>query len=190
MDKYTGEQYLVQQVLAGNRQACEQLVKQYEFLVLHIVTPLVGVNEDREDICQDIFLKVFDKLHTFGFRSKLSTWIGHIAYNTSINFLQKKKNIPVGNLYQHEGDDEDRAAATTEDPQQLFIEKEKLSWLQQAIDQLPPVQRTMILLFHYHDHSLDEISVIAGEPVNTIKSHLFRARKFLKNKLSAKDHGE
>jgi len=189
MDKNTGEQYLVQQVLSGNRQACEQLVKQYEFLVLHIVTPLIGVNEDREDICQDIFLKVFDKLHGFGFRSKLSTWIGNIAYNTSINFLQKKRNIPLADLNKNEGDDWERGAVTTDDPQQIIIEKEKLSFLQQAIDELSPVQRTVILLFHFHDLDLEEISVITGNPVNTVKSHLFRARQNLKEKLSNKNNG-
>lgn len=184
MDKNTGDQYLVRQVLSGNRQACEQLVRQYEFLVLHIVTPLIGINEDREDICQDVFLKVFDKLHGFGFRSKLSTWIGHIAYNTSINFLKKKRNIPVTDLDKSGDHDGELEALPAEDPQQIFVEKEKLIYLQQAIEELPPVQRTVILLFHYHDLRLDEISAITREPINTIKSHLFRARKSLKEKLS------
>ena len=71
-----------------------------------------------------------------------------------------------------------------------MVAKEQLSFLQQAIDQLPPVQRTIILLFHYHDLSLDEISVITGDPVNTVKSHLFRAKKKLKEKLSTGNDGQ
>ena len=185
------ERWLVEQVLSGNRKAIGHLVTQYERLVLHIVTPLIGVNEDREDLCQDIFLKVFEKLHTFEFRSKLSTWIGNIAYNSSINFIKKKRNILFSELALDH--DDDISAASTminEDPGQLMIAKEQLSFLQQAIEQLPPVQRTIILLFHYHDLSLDEISAITGDPVNTVKSHLFRARKKLKEKLSTGNDGQ
>ena len=185
------ERWLVEQVLSGNRKAIGQLVTQYERLVLHIVTPLIGVNEDREDLCQDIFLKVFEKLHTFEFRSKLSTWIGNIAYNSSINFIKKKRNILFSELaIDHEDDVSPATTMINEDPGQLMVAKEQLSFLQQAIDQLPPVQRTIILLFHYHDLSLDEISVITGDPVNTVKSHLFRARKKLKEKLSTGNDGQ
>ena len=185
------ERWLVEQVLSGNRKAIGQLVTQYERLVLHIVTPLIGINEDREDLCQDIFLKVFEKLHTFEFRSKLSTWIGNIAYNSSINFITKKRNILFSELaIDHEDDVSPATTMINEDPGQLMVAKEQLSFLQQAIDQLPPVQRTIILLFHYHDLSLDEISVITGDPVNTVKSHLFRARKKLKEKLSTGNDGQ
>ena len=185
------ERWLVEQVLSGNRKAIGQLVTQYERLVLHIVTPLIGLNEDREDLCQDIFLKVFEKLHTFEFRSKLSTWIGNIAYNSSINFITKKRNILFSELaIDHEDDVSPATTMINEDPGQLMVAKEQLSFLQQAIDQLPPLQRTIILLFHYHDLSLDEIGVITGDPINTVKSHLFRARKKLKEKLSTDNDGE
>ena len=88
--KHIDERELVSKVIAGNRKAFEQLVHQYENLVLHIVTPLIGVNADREDICQDVFIKVYEKLNQFEFKSSLATWIGRIAYNTSLSFLQKK----------------------------------------------------------------------------------------------------
>ena len=185
------ERWLVEQVLSGNRKAIGQLVIQYERLVLHIVTPLIGVNEDREDLCQDIFLKIFEKLHTFEFRSKLSTWIGNIAYNSSLNFMKKKRNILFSELaIDHDDDISPVSTMINEDPGQLMVAKEQLSFLQHAIDQLPPVQRTIILLFHYHDLSLDEISVVTGDPINTVKSHLFRARKKLKEKLSTDNDGE
>ena len=82
------EQELVRSVLLKERAAFESLIRQYEGLVIHIVASLIRNENDREDICQDVFLKVYEKLWTFQFRSKLSTWIGNIAYNTSINFLK------------------------------------------------------------------------------------------------------
>ena len=52
---------------------------------------LVDRNEDREELCQDVFLKVYEKISEFNFQSKLSTWIATIAYRTGINHLRKKK---------------------------------------------------------------------------------------------------
>ena len=115
------ERWLVEQVLSGNRKAIGQLVTQYERLVLHIVTPLIGINEDREDLCQDIFLKVFEKLHTFEFRSKLSTWIGNIAYNSSINFIKKKRNILFSELAI---DHEDDVSPAIESPDKISTPKD------------------------------------------------------------------
>ena len=73
MQKGFDERLVVQAVLSGNREAFVQLIKQYEGLVLHVVTPLTGMGADREDICQDIFIKVYEKLHSFRFQSKRRT---------------------------------------------------------------------------------------------------------------------
>ena len=76
MQEEFNERLIVKEVLSGNRKAFVELIKQYEALVLHIVTPIIGIHADREDICQDVFIKVYEKLGTFRFKSKLGTWIG------------------------------------------------------------------------------------------------------------------
>lgn len=183
MDRNIDDRLLVRQVLSGNRKAFEQLVRQYEGLVLHIVTPIIGHTADREDICQDIFIKVYEKLETFQFRSKLSTWIGNIAYNTSINFLQKRKNILMGDLFSEQpGVD---FSEETFNADEILIEKENTKLLLMAVDRLPGIQKSILLLFHMDELSLEEISQLMEIPVNTVKSHLFRARKSLKEMLTA-----
>jgi DNA-directed RNA polymerase specialized sigma24 family protein len=62
------EKALVESILLKDRAAFEKLVREYEGLVFHIVMPLIKDEKDREDICQDVFLKVYEKLHTFQFR--------------------------------------------------------------------------------------------------------------------------
>ena len=191
MNKINEETYLVKQVLSGNREAFESLIRQYEGLVLHIVTPLIGINADREDICQDVFLKVYEKLNGFQFRSKLSTWIGNIAYNTSINFLKRKKNILLSDLAPTESGAEDDITVAFGNVQQddslnaeeILVEREKMSSLVKAIDELPALQRSILLLFYQDELTLEEIGEISEIPVNTVKSHLFRARRTLKEKL-------
>src|SRR5437868_4788421 len=102
MHQNIDEAGLVRAVLHGERSAFERLVRQYEKLVLHIVTPLAGTGLDREDICQEVFIKVYTNLSKFHFKSKLSTWIGSIAYNHSLSYLSRKKGITMSELY---GDD-------------------------------------------------------------------------------------
>jgi RNA polymerase sigma factor (sigma-70 family) len=182
MQEVLEDKYLVNAVLAGNKEVFIKLIRQYQGLVLHIVTPLIGVNEDREDICQDVFLKVYEKLDTFEFRSKLGTWIGNIAYNTSINFLKKKRNVLLSDIL-GTGSDElflENIEDEHNNPEKLIVEKEQISQLKNLINMLPEIQKSVLLLFYHDEQGLDEISSILEMPVNTIKSHLFRARNTLK----------
>jgi RNA polymerase sigma factor (sigma-70 family) len=182
MKKVLDEKYLVTEVLSGNRNAFIQLIRQYEGLVLHIVTPLIGVNEDREDICQNVFIKVYEKLNTFQFKSKLATWIGNIAYNCSINYLQKKKNILLSSIVASENEISflDSLNFESDNPEQIIIRREDIKQLSEAINMLPEFQKTVLFLFYKEEISLIEISEILQMTVNTVKSHLFRAKKSLK----------
>ena len=147
MQKGFDEKYIVDEVLAGNREAFVILIKQYEGLVLHIVTPLIGVNEDREDICQNVFIKVYEKLNTFQFKSRLGSWIGNIAYNTSINFLQKKKNILLSNFVSPENELSFLESINIEfnNPEQIFINEEDINELNKAIGKLTELDRKSVV---------------------------------------------
>jgi RNA polymerase sigma-70 factor (ECF subfamily) len=98
---------LVRAVVGGNTEAFKKLVHQYERLVCSIVFKMIDQKEDREDICQEVFIKVYDKLPHFRFQSKLSTWIGNIAFNHTVNFLKKKKLVLLEDLYGSKADSEE-----------------------------------------------------------------------------------
>ena len=68
-------------------------------------------------------------------------------------------------------------------PERILIKKEENKLLVAAVEKLPAIQKALLLLFHQDELSLDEISVIIEMPVNTVKSHLFRARANLKEML-------
>ena len=82
---------LIRQILAGDMRAYKLLIQQNERLVWHMVSRVLDVNEDREEVCQDVFIKVYDKLDSFTYQSKLSTWIGTIAYRIALNHLKKNE---------------------------------------------------------------------------------------------------
>ena len=182
----TDEKQLIDSVLRKDRSAFEKLVRQYEGLVLHIVSPMIKDRGTREDISQDVFIRVFEKLHTFQYRSKLSTWIGQIAFNTSINYLKKRKDILLldnTDMINTEVSNPNGSMAHPVDkssPETIFIGNESRRQLEAVINKLPTVQKTILLLFHQDEQSLEEISLICDMPVNTVKSHLFRARRNLK----------
>src|SRR5258706_10726500 len=97
----TEDRALVSRIMEGDQQAFRLLIKQHERLVAHMVGRLIDGEEDREELCQDVFLKVFEKIGEFKFQSKLSTWIATIAYRHGINSLRKRK-IEVRDLPEEE----------------------------------------------------------------------------------------
>jgi len=167
--------------------------------VVHVVFRLVSRSEDREEICQEVFIKVYQNLSSFKFQSKLSTWIGKIAYTTTINYLRKFK-LPINSKQKmssgsSENNDEFFDPIDTiqsEDPSPLdIIEKQDMSELiQKNIKQLPTPYQTIITLYHLDHMSYQEIAKIMELPEGTVKSYLFRGRKKLKDLLVLELEGE
>ena len=172
---------LVQQIIAGNENAFRYVVANHQRLVLHIVGRVVKQQEDVEDICQEVFMKVFRKIKKFRGESKLSTWIATIAYNTSITHIRGR-----GRKLEVLTDEEARLdlGKTDDWVVQKAVEKEEAkAILLQMIEKLPVQYRTVLTLFHLEEFSYKEVEEITGMPEGTIKSYLSRARKLLKDKL-------
>ena len=173
------EKEVVTKILNGDMGAFESLVLQYERLVYVVVNRLVPEQEDVEDICQEVFIKVHKSLFRFRFQSKLSTWIARIAYFTSINYLKKhKKELQIDYP-----EDLENYHFTNDTPELLLAQKDVARYIEQLVLQLPAKYRTVITLYHLHSFSYEEIGEVTGMPLGTIKNYLFRARKLLKEKI-------
>ena len=85
------EKTLIKQVQAGNTKAFDQLVSRHDKQILQIIYGILGNLDDAQDIYQDTFLKAFEKINSFRFQSKFSTWLIRIAINLSINFRKRKQ---------------------------------------------------------------------------------------------------
>ncbi len=172
---------LVQQVLNGNESAFSYLVAKHQRLVLHIVGRVVQQQEDVEDICQEVFIKVFRKIRKFRGDSRLSTWIATIAYNTSISHI-RKSNRRNENSYD-EQPELIRLEMGSEFTNRVIEKTEAHKFLMAAIENLPVNYRTVLTLYHLEEFSYREIEEITGMPEGTVKSYLSRARKILKEAL-------
>ena len=176
------EQELIDNVLKGNAKAFESLVTQYEKLVLHVISRMIRSEDDLQDVCQEVFIKVYRGLHRFRFQSKLSTWIARIAYLTALNYLRTYKNEAQGS-YELETTDLDKYHFSEETPEQLLIKKDVSAYVHELIVQLPLHYRTVLTLFYLDEFTIPEIQVITSMPEGTVKNYLFRAKQLLKTKL-------
>jgi RNA polymerase sigma factor (sigma-70 family) len=181
------DRQLVDLVLGGDMQAFNIIIKATEGLVAQIVYKLIPNEEDRKDMAQDIYLKVFQHMKGFKFQAKLSTWVAQIAYNTCLSRLQKKQ-VPIcvppdGDWEWVESGRRYAVSGEKEETDAVLLKKELNSLLHTEIGRLPPMYRTLIGLYHQEDLSYHEIAQITGLPDGTVKNYLFRARKMLKESL-------
>jgi RNA polymerase sigma-70 factor (ECF subfamily) len=177
---------LVEQILAGDQNSFRTLIADYQRLVSHIVFRLIPAGPDQEDLCQEVFIKVYQHLDRFRFDSKLSTWIARITYNTCLNFLDKKKLPLYDDLVKEEENFEPVDAGQATRPDFDFEAAETGAILQREIEKLPEAYKAIVTLYHLDQMSYFEIAEVMQIPEGTVKSYLFRARKLLKNRLLTK----
>lgn len=186
-DENLPDRRLVTAVLNGDRYAFGLIVKKTEGLVAQMTFKMISSPGDRKDIAQDVYLKAFKNLSSFKFQSKLSTWIGQIAYNTCLHYLEKKKLVLMDNF----GEDSEFPIDhfnkdLKNDTEDLLFNKELAAMLQTEIEQLKPLYKTLISLYHQEELSYAEIAEITSLPEGTVKNYIFRARKTLKENLLLK----
>ena len=187
IDTLTDKQ-LVEKVLSGNTNAFSVIIKNTEGLVAQFVFKMVADTGERRDVVQDIYLKAFKNLPGFRFGSKLSTWIGQIAYNTCLDHIRKKKLVLTDDL--EPGNEEDEQSFVkrvsnykNQDIHLDIYKKERSEILRTEIEKLSPINKTLISLYHNEEMSYEEIAEITGLPQGTVKSYLFRARRALRDSL-------
>lgn len=171
---------LVKNVMAGDMQAFRLLIHQHERLVAHMIGRIVKREEEVQELCQDVFLRIHDKLGEFNFQSKLSTWVATIAYRHAINHLRKEKM-----MFSDIPDEESFSKSFIEldNPESLTEDKDMDTFVLRLIEELPVQYKTVLTLYHVQNMTYPEICEITGMPEGTVKNYLFRARNLLKEKV-------
>ena len=177
---------LVEAVLARRRGAFERLIERHQNLAWHIVYRMVQHPEDTRDLCQEIFLRVHQRLAQFRFESSLSTWIGRIAFSVATRHLQRRRLPLVSDAF----DDEDGEPMVERigdgfDLEAAFADAERVDAMAAAMADLPPLQRTLLTLYHLDELGIAEIARITDMPEGTVKNYLFRGRARLRTRLEA-----
>ncbi len=170
---------LVTRSKAGDVEAFGELVRRYQKPVFRIVLRMVKSPDDADDITQDTFVRAFRGLKTFKEEFDFHPWLFRIAYNQSINFLNKRKRQAAVDL-----DDvperDIKSGPEPESPIQSASRQELLTRLERALLRLPEEQRTVFLLRVQDGLSYEEIADTMGTPKGTVMSRLARARMALR----------
>jgi RNA polymerase sigma factor (sigma-70 family) len=185
-DLLARDRALAAAVLAGKAGAFEQLVGEYQRLCWHIIDRMVRQPDDTRDLCQETFLRIYRSLHQYRGESGLKSWVAQVAYSVALRHLERRR-IPIV----ERDADEDGLAQLENIGAGVDVERDTADaqinrYLHAAIEALPPLQRTVLTLYHLEEMQISDISRITGLAEGTIKSHLFRSRKRLREMMQSR----
>ena len=173
---------LIEQCLAGDQSAWEQIVRQNWRKVFNVAYKFVGKHDEAEDLTQDIFLKIFKALKTFDRRANFQTWIISISRNLCIDHYRsvRKERQTIA----RDVDSNDLQPATSDRGPYAQAEHQDLrAQLRQALETLPITLRTAVVLRDLQELSYQEIADRLGLPEGTVKSRINRGRIELAHQL-------
>ena len=176
---------LLRKLLAGNRSAFDELIKQYADRVINTCYRFLLDKEDAEDISQEVFIEIFQSLKSFRGDAKLSTWIYRIAVTKSLDEIKKrnrKKRITAYGKMLHLDEVADWIGGGPM-PDKLIHEKEKMKEVMQALNTLPDNQRVAFTLSKIDGYSNTEIAEIMKTTITAVESLVSHAKKKLSNEL-------
>jgi RNA polymerase sigma-70 factor (ECF subfamily) len=168
--------------LQGKLSAFEEIVNRYKNSIFSIVYRIIGQYQEAEDVCQEVFIIVYEKLYQFDLSRKFSPWINRIAINTSISYLRKKKKVITlafdEALYNQ--NDVPYALYYRDDPELVVAERELAAEIDAAIQELPDAYREVLILRYRLDLSNQEIADTLGISKENVEVKVHRARKALR----------
>lgn len=174
------DEKLIRETQAGNIRAYEVIVRRYQGKLFSFVYRLVGEEEAAEEIIQDTLFNVYKKVDHIDTTKKFSTYIFEIAKNGAISYLRKRKiTIPL----------EDYDLVDLDES--IYGKMAKLDEkndLQKALTKLGQKYQRIIRLYYFDDLSYEEIGSKLKIPLNTVRTHLHRAKKLLRKIFNNENH--
>ncbi len=175
---------IIEKVLAGDYDAFEALVDRYEGRIYRHLRKMVKDQNELQDLLQETFLSAYKGLAGFSGNSSFATWLFKVANNTALMYLRKKRP----ELLQHAEDIENMeqfefmpaSAEFVSTPMDVLLSQEGRKKIEEALDRLPMVYRTVIVLKDIEGFSLEEVAEITDSSVPAVKSRLHRGRNFIR----------
>lgn len=167
---------LIDRILAGDKQAYAVLVDRYKSYAFTIAFKILDNRAEAEEAAQDSFIKAFHYLKGFNRKAKFSTWLYRIVFNTAISYKRKDRQV-----FQSI---ENSIVEYSEQADKDMEREDKQVFVAQAMDKLNEADKLAIQLFYIQEFSLDEVAELMGQPTNTIKVRIHRARQRLADELT------
>lgn len=176
----------IKQLKKGDQNAFAEIVELFKDKVYQLCYRMVGNAHDAEDIAQEAFIRAYVNINSYDTNRKFSTWLYRIATNLSIDRLRKRKpdyfldaeieGTEGLTMYSQIPSDEIQ-------PDERVESLEFQEWIQQEINELPVMYRSVIVLKYIEELSLKEIGEILDLPIGTVKTRIHRGREALRKRL-------
>ena len=163
----------------GDAEAYGELVTRYQTSVFNVCYRILHERGEAEDLAQESFIRAYDRLASFDIEREFGPWIRRVAANLCLNHLESQRSTAELK------DEQD--AGESQRPEETIEVRERSEQIRRALASLPAHYRVVVELRHYQAMSYDEIAFELKIPLSDVKSHLFRARKLLAEKLHAPD---
>lgn len=171
---------LVDASRAGDQNAFAILVQRHQRRVFTLVFRMLQQYEEANEVTQDAFFAAWQGLSSFRGDARFSTWLYRIAYNCALKQLEQRKRdytLQAAMQEMQMNDDERIGAEIEAHDRQAFV--------REHLATLPAKYRVVLILRHLQEMTYEEMAEILTMPIGTIKTHLFRARNLLKERLEA-----
>jgi RNA polymerase sigma-70 factor (ECF subfamily) len=183
------EKELIARVIAGETELFHELIRPYERMVYLSVLTMLRNEQEAEDAAQEVMINAFRHLKSFRGDAKFSTWLVTIAINEGRQRLRKAKAAQLESLDEEKEEREgDFTPAVLTDwreiPSEALEKKEMRLKLREAVEQLPPIYREVLVLRDLEELNQQETATALDIPVTLVKVRLHRARMMLQKMLA------
>jgi RNA polymerase sigma-70 factor (ECF subfamily) len=177
----------------GDEEALNEILKRYRERIYRTALKVTSNHNDAEDVVQEVSLTIFRKAQSFRTDSKFSTWLYRLVTNEAISRLRKIKREKTVSLddymprFEEDGHHAERPVIDwSEEVEKKVAEKEIQTIIETAMQQLSPIDRTVVVLSEIEELTNPEIGKVLGLSVLAVKGRLHRARLFLRAKLAVR----
>jgi RNA polymerase sigma factor (sigma-70 family) len=178
----------------GNTDAFAVLVERHKGRVYRTLYQVVGDEQDAQDLAQEAFLKVYRSLAGYRGDAAFTTWLHRLTVNLALDWLRARKRRPLQVPLEPAPDREPGTAphlvSHAEGPEEAALRDERRQQLRAAIRELPDDYREVVLLYHFHHLSYQQIAERLEAPLRTIETRLYRAKQLLKKRIDGYDGGD
>jgi RNA polymerase sigma-70 factor (ECF subfamily) len=178
--RLAAERALIAACQSGDWSGYGQLVERYRRLVWAAVDAVLDDPSQVEDVVQEVFVRVYEKLHLFGFRSSFSSWLWKLARNHALHQRRKIQRRPWFSLQaKAAGEGPQWQPAGAGSPQADYINAARENVVGTMLRELPEEYRSVLNLYYLGDKTYEDIAALTGLPLNTVRTRLRRAKQRL-----------